>query len=145
MSQIGKSDPDGHKKGPGWESAHMGERTDGRPPTWERGSDGKLTHMAKMNECVPVGKIGPRWESAHLGDRPYGREPTWERGSDGKIGPHGKNEPRWEKVDPEWKNKPRWEKMNPDGKSEPRWEKEPSVVISRVKLRGTFRSLSNFS
>ena len=53
MSQIGKSDPDEHKKGPGWETAHMGERTDGRPPTWERGSDGKMG---------PHDKNEPIWE-----------------------------------------------------------------------------------
>ena len=99
--------------------------------------------MILRHEWVPVGKIGPRWESPD--ERPHGRAPSWERGSDGKIVPHGKNEPRWEKVDPEWKNKPRWEKRNPDGKSEPRWEKEPSVVISQVKRRATFRSFSNFS
>ena len=125
-SQLGKSDPDG--------KAQMGERPHGRAPTWESAQLGEHPHGR-----------APTWESTHMGERPLGRAPTWERGSDGKIGPHGKNEPRWEKVDPEGKNKPRWEKMNPDGKSEPRWEKEPSVVISRVKLRATFRSFSNFS
>ena len=56
------------KKGPRWESTHMGERPLGRAPTWES------THMGER----PHGRA-PTWETAHLGERPHGRPPRWER------------------------------------------------------------------
>ena len=54
MSQIEKSDQDGHKKGPGWESAQMGDHPHGR-----EGLMGKWAHMAKMN---PYGKKRTEFE-----------------------------------------------------------------------------------
>ena len=103
-----------------WETAQIEDRPFGRTPTWERGSDGKLTHMAKMNECVPVGKIGHRWESAHLGERPLGRAPTWESAHLGER-PHGRGgqmgkSAHMGKMNPDGKKWTQSGKINPDGK-----------------------------
>ena len=68
-----------------------------------------------------------------MGENPHGR-----RGQMGKLAHMGK-------INPDGKKWPQSGKINPDGKNELRWEKEPSVVISRVNVRATFGSFSNFS
>ena len=97
-----------------WSASQLGKsEPHGGLPTWESGSDGKMSSH---------GKNEPRWEET---------DQDWKKNPDGK---------KWTQIRKKWtqigKNKPRWEKgtqigkFNPDGK-----EYLPAVrILSEMRI-----------